>query len=178
MNTPPENDFAQLRRLLSIKRHEQPPPGYFDNFPGTVLASLRSDRKGRAGMDEPENVPLWIARFVARLQTQPAFAGMVGAGVCALAIAAVLFYENETKTPPRMPSLLTEITSETSPAGIMEASDTPFQPVGADTTLPLMASNNLQLAPGTSLFDTIPPIDTAPVGVRPLGQTPAGTGSR
>jgi hypothetical protein len=178
MNTPPENDFAELRRLLRIKRHEQPPPGYFDNFPRTVLAVLRSDRKGGARTNEPENVPLWIARLVARFQSQPAFAGMVGAGICALAIGGVVLYLKDTKTPPTMPSLLSEITPETSPAAIMEPSDSPFQPVTPDTTLPLIASNNLQFAPGTSLFDTIPPIDTAPVGVRPPDRIPVGTGSR
>ena len=43
-----ENNFESLRRLLALKRHETPPPGYFENFSGEVTARIRAG-EGRGG---------------------------------------------------------------------------------------------------------------------------------
>jgi hypothetical protein len=56
MNFPPE-EHQSLRPLLSLKRHEQPPPGYFANFSGRVIAgieneSLRSRSAWRTWVEE------------------------------------------------------------------------------------------------------------------------------
>src|SRR5437762_6754213 len=39
MNQPHDN-FGDLRRLLSWKRHEQPPPGYFNDFSARIILRL------------------------------------------------------------------------------------------------------------------------------------------
>jgi hypothetical protein len=167
MNTHPEDDFAQLRRLLSLKRHEAPPPGYLHRFPAEVISSLKAERQGRRQSARSENGPAWILRFVERLQARPALAGVVGAGLCALMIGGVVVNEKGGQRPTAMPSLLSEITTAPQPTAGAGSDVGAFQPVTADVTGTLIASNNLQGSPSPSLFDSIPGIDTATVGHQP-----------
>jgi hypothetical protein len=63
MNSDAEN-FEALRKLLALKRHEQPPPGYFPRLPDKIV--LRIER-GDAQLN------FW-ERFVAGYSFRPAFA--------------------------------------------------------------------------------------------------------
>ena len=41
MNPAPHDfEFQDLQRLLRLKRHEQPPPGYFEGFSSKVIAEI------------------------------------------------------------------------------------------------------------------------------------------
>jgi hypothetical protein len=41
MNSAPE-EFEALKQLLSLKRHEEPPPGYFDQLPRRIQARIQA----------------------------------------------------------------------------------------------------------------------------------------
>jgi hypothetical protein len=168
MNTPPENDFKELRRLLSLKRHEQPPPGYFHRFSTEVIASLKAERVASRRSHRGESAPRWIGNLLEMLQARPAFAGAVATGLCALAIGGIVLYESDSQKPAPLPSLLTEVTPVALPVASQSSapvSPVAFQPVTAEMGTPLlMASNQLQATP--TLFDSVPGLETVPVGYR------------
>jgi hypothetical protein len=58
------SQFEDLRKLLSLKRHEQPPPGYFNRLPGQIAARIERG-EGRLGFWE---------RFMAEFTFRPALA--------------------------------------------------------------------------------------------------------
>ncbi len=82
---PESQDFEQLRQLFAIKRHEQPPPGYFNHFSRDVIARIKAGEQG-----ESSRAGGWIQRLWATLETKPIFAGAFGAAVCAVLISGIL----------------------------------------------------------------------------------------
>jgi hypothetical protein len=101
-------DFESLRRLLALKRHEQPPPGYFHNFSSEVIARIK------AGEGAHENVlermfweAPWLQRLWTALETKPIMAGAFGTAVCALLVAGV-FYSEKPDGQPLVSSFATE----------------------------------------------------------------------
>ncbi|MFN0068485.1 MAG: hypothetical protein ACKVYV_12715 [Limisphaerales bacterium] len=60
-------EHERLLRLLALKRHEVPPPGYFDRFADRVVLHIKA---GQVPAPEP-----WWARLREWLVTEPALAG-------------------------------------------------------------------------------------------------------
>jgi hypothetical protein len=156
-------NFDQLRKLLALKRHEVPPPGYFDHFSGDVISGIRMERNramnpdynsiSKLGSEAPWLMQLWDA-----LAGKPMFAGAFGAVICTLVLAGVYF----TNKPATTPNLATQghqnvpfsaLTSEA-------ASSTLDKPL-------LMAATNLNEATIPNLFDMTPPLQFAPAALQP-----------
>jgi hypothetical protein len=108
--SPVPDDFEQLRRLLALKKHEQPPPGYFHGFSRQVIVRIKA---GEAG-DEVE-ASFWsfgngslFQRIWATLDARPILAGAFGVAVCGFFVVGALISENGTATeisvnlPPRI----------------------------------------------------------------------------
>src|ERR1700712_4631018 len=83
MNTPPE-EFENLQKLLKLKRHELPPPGYFNNFSTRVLTGIERQQGTVNG-----SVASWFARILGTMETNPFAAGVFGASICGLLMAGV-----------------------------------------------------------------------------------------
>ena len=79
-------NFESLRRLLALKQHETPPPGYFNNFSRQVISRIRVGEAGaEAGWMERMLADLpWLLKLVQSLESKPVFAGGFATGVCML----------------------------------------------------------------------------------------------
>jgi hypothetical protein len=168
MKTPPENEFRELRRLLALKRYEQPPPGYFNSLPREILSELKAERYPPSQPADVQGSRGWLAQLWDRLQAQPSFAGACAALLGAALIGGVVLGGSgggNSGDPAEMPSLLTEVgpVPTTDATAIVGSTPSVFQPVTFDSTL-LMASNNLEGRP--SLFDSGAFIDPVTVDYR------------
>jgi hypothetical protein len=122
---PEQDDFKRLRQLLLLKRHEQPPPGYFNDFSRQVIDQLVAGRQleqssaiERLSWEAP-----WLQRLWTALETKPALAGAFGVAVCSLLISGVVYSEKTgsgsfANLPPIPEAATTPVVvADVSPAG-------------------------------------------------------------
>jgi len=95
MGSPPE-EFSELRRLLALKRAEQPPPGYYNTFAGKVIARIEAE-----GLAAPK--PWWV-RWWSPAAWSPGLSGANTAIVAGLALlgGSAVFFQSR---PARMENL-------------------------------------------------------------------------
>lgn len=72
------DEFTELRRLLALKRAEQPPPGYFNTFAGKVIARIEAEGLARR---QP-----WWSRWFRPTAWSPGMAGANSAVLAGLAL--------------------------------------------------------------------------------------------
>ena len=95
--TSDSENFEQLRKLLALKRHEVPPPGYFYHFSNDVRVRIRAGETGSARW-EISGVS-WFQRFWAALDTRPAWAGVFGAAVCGFFVTGAIVASQTVEAP-------------------------------------------------------------------------------
>ena len=131
-----EQDFDALRRLLALKRHEIPPPGYFENFSSQVVARIRAG-------DTAADLPL-LLRFLQWFERRPALPVTFASSLCLVLLYGIVtvqqipgmaggfgkpgYVDLSTGTPMH----LDLSTTATSPTGVVDPSQ-PFNS-GADQT--------------------------------------------
>lgn len=143
---PGEDQFDSLRRLLALKRHEAPPPGYFGDFSQKVIAGIQAQEQQvrRPSSNAASQAP-WLVRLWQAFETRPALSGAFGV-VASLAMVAALVFGSE---PPDSSSTgAGSLASAAMPDDSASADPAaPFLPV--DFTQPRMSS----LGTGALLFD-------------------------
>jgi hypothetical protein len=83
--------------LLELKRHETPPPGYFEHFSAEVRARIRA---GDAGQTESisEQLP-WLVRLMSAFEAKPALAGAFASALCLILVFGIVFAERPDVAP-------------------------------------------------------------------------------
>jgi len=151
MSAEPEN-FEALRKLLALKRHETPPPGYFDQFAGEVRARLRSGEHEKDDLwrdlgDEAS----WLQRLWGTLTNRPALAGAFGMLLCGAVLTAGIHYSSVSDADAKSQSLAQGL-SLPAPAGApaqLALGEAP--PVNTTSS-----TNPVMSAAPAGLFDQIP----------------------
>lgn len=90
MHDQPEKDFEQLQKLLALKRHESPPPGYFNEFSGRVIARIEADAAAQSES--------WLAGLFAVLKARPAISTSFCLAAGLVLVAATTLFEADPGT--------------------------------------------------------------------------------
>lgn len=146
MNADPEN-FDDLRRLLALKRHEQPPPGYFSQLPQHVWKRIEKEEA------RPSFWEQWIPSF----GLKPAVAYAFGLVLCGTLIIGI---GNSLKEDGNSPLAAPLVTGEV-------VTTLPIAPVPLAGGTPPALSNDSALQHSNSLYPGPITIDVQPVGFRP-----------
>lgn len=87
-------NFEPLCKLLSLKKHEVPPPGYFNKFSGQVIGRIRHEEKTRKS-DGVFGVLFseapWLLKFIQVFEAKPAYAGAFASFLCLLLVGAIVY---------------------------------------------------------------------------------------
>jgi hypothetical protein len=109
MNQDTEN-FEQLRLLLKLKRYEQPPPGYFNDFSSQVIARIKLGERGEnsAVIEGLLWEAPWLQRLWAAFEAKPILAGAFGLAVCCVLISGMIYSEKGDVQPVALIPPVTE----------------------------------------------------------------------
>src|ERR1043165_4148165 len=97
-------NFESLQKLLKVKRCEQPPPGYFEQFSSEVMARLRAGEHEQKDLwREMGDEASWLQRLWMTLDARPALAGAFGVLVCGVVLSGIYYAQ---KTDPQEAALI------------------------------------------------------------------------
>jgi len=164
--SPESENFEQLRRLLILKRHEQPPPGYFHHFSREVIVRIKAGDTG-------ETVTAawwswqgsWLQRPWTAIESRPALAGAFGVVVCGFFAAGALLTDN----PDANPDLAV---ANALPVGALARNAATESPAPGHPAWAEPAPSVLQVSQ-PSLFDEIQRFQRAPQAFMNVNYVPA-----
>ena len=150
-------NFEQLRRLLKIKRYEQPPPRYFNDFSSQVIARIERGERGdgHASVGRMLWEAPWLQQIWTAFEAKPLLAGGFGLAVCATLITGVIFSERTDLQPVAgIPGAESSISSPVEFANVM-AENHPALINPAAAVEGSSMSPNAALQPGGPLFENL-----------------------
>jgi len=115
------DNFKEVRRVLRLKRHEVPPPGYFSNFSGDVLARIRA---GETGAPEgfwarlQSGSPLW-GGWLHIFETKPGVIGGFATSLCLVLLIGVVVAERSDGLAPGLEATTSDASGLGAPAAAM-----------------------------------------------------------
>jgi hypothetical protein len=151
MNSAPDN-FDRLQRLLKWKRHEQPPPGYFNELADRVIARL--DR-----MNAPP-APSWWQTLLARLEIKPVLVGASGVVLCGLMLFGIsvsqIDWRESTVTAKSSGAWWTVAAGLPTSATAWSAMPVPLATASLSSMAPVIKEQSAPLVSGNTEYELTP----------------------
>ena len=163
MNTAPE-EFEQLRKLLKLKRYEQPPPGYFNDFSSRIINHLENPVPHQGAWANLGQEAPWLQRFFARLEGSPMVAGVFGVVICSLLLGGIVYSQYTDQSPAASLVSNPDGTVGSSGDGKMALND-----FGLNSNGSLLASTNAVFTSFSDSFGTSGNLNIQPVNFTPDG---------
>jgi hypothetical protein len=90
-----ENNFESLRRLLALKRHETPPPGYFNDFSSQIRQRIHLGQAEKTDdlSEELFHHAPWLVKLMHAFDARPVFAGGFAGALCLLLLFGIVYAE-------------------------------------------------------------------------------------
>ncbi len=150
--TPGSEEFDALRRLLKLKRYEQPRPGYFNDLSRQVVARIRAGEGAGSASPSPELDISWLQALWGWFEGRPALAGLCGAAICVMLVVGVT-YSGRVKTESPVSA-----SQGTPPGQPMESAAMPYVVMQLPQERSVLISSTnptIALPASGSLFDQI-----------------------
>jgi hypothetical protein len=144
------NNFDGLKRLLKLKQHEVPPPGYFNRFSGDVVSRIRAGESGGSqSIFEQFGSGSW-GSLLQVFQAKPGVIGGFATSLCLLLLIGVVMADRPDGTSMAGDAgIAPSAPSDTSP---LAYSSVPLSPAG-DSGLTITTNSSIHsLQPMPALF--------------------------
>jgi len=101
-----DDNFEELRRLLKVKQHEVPPPGYFNRFSGEVITRIRAGETGSGQGIFQGFEDSWLSGLLRIFQARPSVVGGFATSLCLLLLLGVVMADRDgVATNPVLPGI-------------------------------------------------------------------------
>ncbi|HEX7654436.1 MAG TPA: hypothetical protein VF607_13080 [Verrucomicrobiae bacterium] len=159
MNESGQN-FDELKKLLKLKRHEVPPPGFFNHFSDEVVSRIRDKQQHGKGsfVDQLEDSAPWLVTFLRFFEARPGVVGGFATSIClVLVFGVVLAEQSENPGAGAMPLAVNTGASTEVSANLAQGNLSSQVPVQfAQASLPneggIAISTNASLQPVSTVF--------------------------
>jgi hypothetical protein len=144
------DDFKNLRRLLKLKQHEVPPPGYFNMLAGDVISRIRAGESGGQHTTLERLDEQWprLAALLRLFEARPGVIGGLATSVCVVLLGAVVLVDRTDEADSPMATMQM---AQAASAGPDLASAVQLAP--ADNSGIMVSTNPVSsLQPATTLF--------------------------
>jgi hypothetical protein len=169
------DNFDDLKHLLKLKRHEIPPPGYFNGFSSDVMARIRAGDTGRSEslLERLQEGSDFWGNLVHLLRVKPGIIGALATTACLFLLASVLMLDHSESDQADTLAMTAP------PAPMITFTDTAADPAAATPTLALnppdagitVSTNPMSsLQPVSSMFGSSDNPLFQPVGYVPASQ--------
>jgi hypothetical protein len=156
MNESGQN-FDELKKLLKLKRHELPPPGFFNHFSDEIVSRIRDGEARGQGpiVDRLNDSAPWLVNFLRFFEAKPGVIGAFATSLCLLLVFGVVLAER-SESGPQNP--FTATTSDQSATTTTVAAAAPPSMVGQFASVAganeggITISTNGSLQPVATLF--------------------------